>query len=207
MWVYKITHIESGKSYVGKTAHLKRRWAEHRCGKTGGAIAKAIKKYGKQAFSFEVLESDVQSDDELNRLEIQWIERLGSHGSCGGYNLTKGGEGARLTDEQKAAHVAAGRWPKGWTHSDETRAKWSAQRKGVKPSDACVQAIREFAKRPKSEETKRKMSEAAKRRGADPAYREMMAAATKGIPKSDAHKGKLSAAAAERGRDSAGRLK
>ena len=87
MYIYKITNLVNGKIYVGK----------HTCEKienlyfgSGVAIKKAIKKYGKESFTKEVL-CFCETEADLNVAEIQWIERTGSFAD--GYNMTKGGEG------------------------------------------------------------------------------------------------------------------
>lgn len=188
MWVYKLTNTTNGKVYVGKTGDLEQRWKEHRRGKGSGAIGRAFRKYGAGAFDFAILESGVATESELSRLEIEWIAKLGSHGSLGGYNMTLGGEGSRLTDEMKAARKAAGQWPSGRKPSDATRALWSAQRKGKAPSEACKQASRIAAARPKSLETRRLLSESMHRRNAQPGYVEALAAKQRGVPKSAAHR-------------------
>ena len=54
--IYKITNLINGKSYVGQSVHIERRWQEHcRAGKRS-LIGQAIEKYGKEKFSFQVLE-------------------------------------------------------------------------------------------------------------------------------------------------------
>lgn len=83
----------SGKRYVGQTWHEQRRKQEHYAAK-GKTVAfhAAIKKYGKDAFVYEVLHRDIPTQDEMNRLEsleIQRFNTLQPHG----YNLTSGGEG------------------------------------------------------------------------------------------------------------------
>ena len=87
MYIYKITNLLNGKIYVGK----------HTCKSienvyygSGVAIKAAIKKYGKNAFKKDVL-CICKSEDELNKMEIEWISKLGAFGD--GYNMTKGGEG------------------------------------------------------------------------------------------------------------------
>lgn len=87
MYIYKITNLLNGKVYVGK----------HTCKSieniyygSGVAIKAAIKKHGKENFKKDVL-CICKSEDELNKMEIEWIEKLGSFGD--GYNMTKGGEG------------------------------------------------------------------------------------------------------------------
>lgn len=47
-YIYKITNKINGKSYIGKTNNLIRRWNEHKSGKGGTAIlSKAFIKYGR----------------------------------------------------------------------------------------------------------------------------------------------------------------
>ncbi len=130
MWIYKITNKFNGKIYVGKTCDLGQRWARHRHGRHVGAIAKAFKKWGKDAFVFEVLESGVETEAELNRLECFWIEKLQSHGRKHGYNMTLGGEGTRFTEEMRVKRSGPNSWMYGKKHTPQVRAKMSLQRKG-----------------------------------------------------------------------------
>lgn len=83
----------SGKRYVGQTWNEQRRKQEHYAAK-GKSVAfhAAIKKYGKDAFVYEVLHRDIEDQSEMNRLESMEIQRFNTiypHG----YNLTSGGEG------------------------------------------------------------------------------------------------------------------
>jgi hypothetical protein len=50
-------------------------------------------KYGKEAFERKVLLKNIFDKKELIRYEILWIKKKKSHKSCGGYNLTWGGDG------------------------------------------------------------------------------------------------------------------
>jgi len=60
--IYKLTHKENGKIYIGQSKHLKRRLSEHkRCEKSDdkkgsqSVVRRAIKKYGFDAFHFEII--------------------------------------------------------------------------------------------------------------------------------------------------------
>ena len=53
--IYKITKIKNGKSYIGQSNDIKRRFSEHKS-KTDIPIEIAIQKYGEKAFSCEILE-------------------------------------------------------------------------------------------------------------------------------------------------------
>ncbi|MBD3878755.1 MAG: GIY-YIG nuclease family protein [Quinella sp. 1Q5] len=115
--IYKITNTLNGKPYVGKTKRSTEvRFKEHVKEKT--YIGKAMRKYGIESFTVEVLEECPV--EKLNEREIFWIATLGSK-APNGYNLTDGGDGGD------------GGSGKGRSQSAETRAKISAKLKG-KPS-------------------------------------------------------------------------
>lgn len=88
--IYRITNKVNGKFYIGKTTKsIAVRLKEHKYrSKTGNTyLHKAIRKYGEDQFSIELLES-VQTNDDLNHREIYWIATLSPQ-----YNMTKGGDG------------------------------------------------------------------------------------------------------------------
>ncbi len=87
--IYKITNKTNGKGYVGQSNNINRRFSEH-CWKKEIPIDKAIQKYGKENFIFEVLEEC--SLDELDSKEVYWIEKEGAFKN--GYNCNIGGEQA-----------------------------------------------------------------------------------------------------------------
>ena len=76
--IYKITHIDSGKSYIGQTVNMKDRWRTHL--KRGlGIDAPASNKFYQSMyelkpwnFTWEVLESCKK--EELNEKEKYWID-------------------------------------------------------------------------------------------------------------------------------------
>ncbi|HZG87640.1 GIY-YIG nuclease family protein [Paenibacillus sp.] len=86
--VYRMVHVESGKSYVGSTPDLPA--MENRLPfelNLGTSTKKALladwRKYGADAFRFEVLETFKPPEDgsynlvkELERMEAAWLERL-----------------------------------------------------------------------------------------------------------------------------------
>ena len=102
--IYCISNIENGKQYIGQTHRsLETRFQEH-CGTSTTSVSpklkNAIKKYGKNKFKIDVLWAGDVSDDELNNMEIKYIETYNTlHPN--GYNLTKGGAGGRHSDETK----------------------------------------------------------------------------------------------------------
>lgn len=102
--VYKITNLISKKEYVGITTKtLSERFDAH-CGRAiseKSAVQKAIRKYGRNNFSIEVIDS-ANTKNELIKKEIFWIKKLNTYKGFG-YNLTIGGEGvSKMSDLVKA---------------------------------------------------------------------------------------------------------
>lgn len=82
--IYKIENLINHKCYVGQSVHIERRWKEHCQPSTKSVISSAIKKYGKENFSFQVLEECLEQD--LDEKEIFYIEKF----NCivpNGYNI------------------------------------------------------------------------------------------------------------------------
>lgn len=94
--IYRIRHIETGRSYIGWTGNIEQRWKRHRHlsgSKSRNAIHCALRKYGIDAFSFEVIEQFEGVEADARAREINWIAVEGTL-SPGGYNMTVGGDGA-----------------------------------------------------------------------------------------------------------------
>ena len=88
--IYCVTNTITGKQYVGQTVRtLALRWRSHVHGGSP-ALHESIKFYGRAAFSIREI-AVAESADELNRLEVKWIAKLGTL-VPGGYNLQHGGQ-------------------------------------------------------------------------------------------------------------------
>lgn len=102
--VYLITNTVNGKVYVGKTTYsLLRRWQLHATASRQGSlqvIHRAIRKYGAEAFSRQVLHF-AQTEKKLNELEMLEIRQRNTTNSSIGYNQTLGGDGQIPTKETK----------------------------------------------------------------------------------------------------------
>ena len=90
--IYKITKIENGKSYIGKSNNIERRFKEHQ---TKGKVSRipvdeAIEKYGIYALTYEIVEEC--SLEELNEKEQYWIKYYNTKEN--GYNCSDGGDAA-----------------------------------------------------------------------------------------------------------------
>lgn len=83
--IYKIENLINHKIYIGQSTHIEIRWQEHCRPFAKSLIGKAIQKYGKENFSFEILE-EVFDLSELNNLESKYIHQFNSL-SPNGYNL------------------------------------------------------------------------------------------------------------------------
>lgn len=90
--IYKITNNLNGKFYIGKSVNIWNRWRQHRCAKDNAPIHRAMKKYGKDNFSLEILEQC--SKEELDLKEKQWIAFYDGYYNINCYNATMGGDGA-----------------------------------------------------------------------------------------------------------------
>lgn len=99
-YIYKITNNVNQKVYIGKTTKsIEERWKEHqqdayRIRNEKRPLYDAIKKYGIENFSIELIEEcDIAV---LSNREIYWIEEY--HSFSSGYNATLGGDGKILYD-------------------------------------------------------------------------------------------------------------
>ena len=98
--IYKITNKINGKAYIGQSHNIEERWKQHKLrsfslgySEYNSCLHKAIRKYGLENFSFEVLEEC--EPEQLNEREIYWIDYYQTFSSNldKGYNQTAGGEG------------------------------------------------------------------------------------------------------------------
>ena len=93
-FIYKITNKLNNKVYIGQTIQKPiERFYQHcakKCDKyiLNMVIHKAIFKYGKENFTFEVIEEVPKQ--QLNEREEYWIKYYNSY--TDGYNSTKGGQ-------------------------------------------------------------------------------------------------------------------
>lgn len=77
--------------YIGKSVNIEVRFKQHKYINTNMPIDKAIRKYGKDNFTFEIIEEC--SRDKLNEREKYWISYYNTCYGVG-YNCTTGGDGA-----------------------------------------------------------------------------------------------------------------
>lgn len=103
--IYKIENLINGKVYIGQSVDIQYRFNNHKSESFNPksnaydtAIHRAIRKYGVDNFSFEIIEECDQN--KLREREIYWIDYYQSFGN--GYNLTSGGEGVPTVNIKQA---------------------------------------------------------------------------------------------------------
>lgn len=84
--IYKIENVLNGKVYIGQSKHIETRWSEHcrESSQTKSLISKAITKYGKENFIFQILEEC--EPEQLTELELHYIFMYNSLAPIG-YNV------------------------------------------------------------------------------------------------------------------------
>lgn len=130
MVIYKFTHIETGRCYIGQTIQdPNRRRLEHICDSMHSPrtyhFHNALKKYGIESFKFEVI-ARASDLEELNTLEETYIKEFDSIKN--GFNIRGGGGNKihhpdsieRMSKAQKAArvHRKINGTNKGWHRKD-----------------------------------------------------------------------------------------
>lgn len=173
MIIYKITHIDTKKCYIGQSiSDPKTRWRRHKC--SDSYIGRAIQKYGQDAFVFEIIDT-AETIDELNTKEIEYIEKYNSIAPFG-FNIEKGGRNASMPDHVKKIiskthkgktiseiqKKAISDWNKNKIVSSETREKIRNSRLGKKASEETRKKIGDSNKNkifpPRTEEQKNKIT-------------------------------------------------
>lgn len=139
MIIYKITNLINNKYYIGKDVRNNPNYYG-----SGKIIKRAVKRYGKENFKKEILET-CDNIETLNDREIYWIEKLQSM-YPNGYNLTKGGTGGdtyNIQSDENKEKIKSKRWNtvveryggvfnKGKKMTDEQRKKISESKTGQK---------------------------------------------------------------------------
>ena len=136
--IYGLHSTDGVIRYVGQTSlGLAHRMKSHRLGGNKHLpVAKWIKSHGQETIEATVL-ATAASVDELDDIEVKWIEELHTRIADGGMNITAGGKGVRgmtWSAEKRAAQSKRlqGEGHPRWGHanSPEMRAKISAANRG-----------------------------------------------------------------------------
>lgn len=86
--IYKIENLINHKIYIGQSVEIEKRWQKHLSAKDDFVIHRALHKYGKENFSFQIIEECNLLD--LDKKEKYWITYYNSL-VPNGYNMIQGG--------------------------------------------------------------------------------------------------------------------
>lgn len=99
--IYQYVNKINGHMYIGLTNNPKRRYFEHWFSANNQndkdynqAIHRALRKYGKENFDFNILEDNIPDDNKelLKEREIYWIAKFNTYKDKQHYNETPGGD-------------------------------------------------------------------------------------------------------------------
>lgn len=137
--IYKITCTANGKFYIGSAKDIRHRLARHKSDLSrnvhhNALLQRAVNKYGKDVFEFEILEF-VDDTESLLQREQYYLDTLNPCDINVGFNLAiEAGSrlGVPLTEEAKAkiSKTLTGR-----KHTEETKLKMSQGHKGKSLSE------------------------------------------------------------------------
>ena len=166
-YIYLLRNLINGKGYVGQHwgTNVNNRWNGHISDslvhKSAYPLHRAIRKYGPENFSAEVVWTGAQAD--LDRMEQKFIKKFNTFADDGmGYNLTRGGQfggGSYAKSSRKKIGIAiTAAWQR-----PEVRAKFAASNAAMRVSVSIAHKIRL-----QDPEERRKLSEINIRRYEDP---------------------------------------
>ena len=149
--IYIILSKIDGKKYIGQTIGFKKRFKYHRITLRGNKhrnphLQHAWNKYGEE--NFEFIEFFPCEREKFGYWELFFVRKFNTLDQTEGYNIhipDGKGRGFSLSDETKAKISAAQQgdknWNKGKTLSPETRKKISDSLRGRKLSPECLRKI------------------------------------------------------------------
>jgi group I intron endonuclease len=153
-FIYKVTHIDSGRVYIGQTRDKKginNRWSVHTsCARRNvydTYFHNAIRKYGESAFAVELL--DECTVDTVNTLEKKYIAEYQSNDKQHGFNMSEGGDGGQNTlspEVRKKISDAKKGKPTGVVYTPEVREKIAASKRGKPRSEETIKKMKENRK-------------------------------------------------------------
>ncbi len=125
--IYKITNTQNNKVYIGQTVQEpNKRWKEHLRKMSNRHLKSAFDLYGKEAFSFEVIE-ECHSKEQLDEREKFYIAETNGNN----YNFRDGGSHGLHSEETKKLMSR----PMTEEHKEKIRQKAI----GRKPSDKVLE--------------------------------------------------------------------
>lgn len=191
-YLYRITNLINNKIYIGQSISPRARWYQHKNDASKDSppmvITQAIKKYGNENFSFEII-ATCKNQDNANDLETILVFQNESHISTGkGYNVSYGGMNAPKTEawrqqmrnywadpEYKAkVSSAISKTHMGMGHTEETRKLLSIVRSGAGNSNWGKKQSEETISKRVAKNTGKKRTDEQKKRIKDSAVNRVM---------------------------------
>lgn len=118
-YIYKTTNTKNGMIYIGQkksSCFLSNKYLG-----SGKRLWEAIRKYGEDCFTVELIE-EIASKEDMDKREIYWIEQYNATDINIGYNLSTGGNvNRRMVGVNNPFY--------GKHHSQETKERWKKSRK------------------------------------------------------------------------------
>ena len=201
MYIYKIQNSINNKVYIGQTINKPDyRWKEHqRISKNIGNpdfsyIHSAIKKYGADKFTFEVIDK-ANTKEELDAKEKEYISSLNTL-VPNGYNISSGGQFSKIIPESSRKKISESKkgpnnpnWRKVYTQEEreacrqrnykrysnpEERQKTGNKSKEVWARPGYKEKMHLIKINQFSEEDKKRIGEKSRKMWANPEFREKM---------------------------------
>lgn len=162
--IYKITHLDSGRIYIGQSTNIARRLRAYKnnggSGNSNSVIKRAILKYGWDAFKFEVMVY-AAGYEYLNYLEQKAIALYKSLAPKG-FNVLLGGDNYSMAETTKKLLSES---KKGRVTSEEVKEKLriAGKKRWANASPEVIAKYQEHARKINlgktiSEETRKNMS-------------------------------------------------
>lgn len=132
--IYITTNKINNKKYIGK------QFNENKKGYLGSGVAlkAAIKKYGKENFTKEILISGINDKNDLSQLEKEYIKNYKAQESNEYYNIAPGGDGGCVIRNHKWSEESKNKYKercKIRNSNPEYLKKLSESRKGYKATE------------------------------------------------------------------------
>lgn len=161
--IYKATNTINGKVYIGFDSAWPSRQAQHLLDAERGSqklFHKALRKYGSEAFTWDVICQSQNGEHLLNEMESYFIEEYNSFYLTGqGYNMTLGGEGSLGRKHSERTRKILSEKAKARPRTAEELKRFSEIGIGVKKTDDHKAKIRQaLIGHEMLEKTKKKIS-------------------------------------------------
>lgn len=210
--IYKYTS-PSNKMYIGQTIHEHVRYMRHKRIEGDNKFHRAIKKYGFENFTYEVIftidnEDRKRVKEKLDFMERYYIRKYDSLNN--GYNITAGGEGGSGKHTEEFKKMMSDKMRENnpaWNMTDEWRKNIGISQKGKKMSDKFKRLTSERMKSNnpmKNPEVAAKMSASQKGKRLSEEHKKKISESNKGRIFSEDTKSKISTASKNRLRDAKG---